>query len=40
LFEHARFSPHEIDAAMKAEAIEAIETLQADLAANEAEKAA
>ena len=40
LFERARFSPHEIDAAMKAEAIDAIESLQADLAATEAEKAA
>jgi hypothetical protein len=40
LFERARFSPHEIDAAMKAEAIEAIESLQADLAASEAEEAA
>jgi hypothetical protein len=37
LFERARFSPHEIDAGMKAEAIEAIESLQADLAATEAE---
>jgi beta-lactamase regulating signal transducer with metallopeptidase domain len=33
LFERARFSPHEIDAAMKDEAIEAIESLQAELAA-------
>ena len=40
LFERARFSPHEIDAEMKAEAIDAIESLQADLAANEAAKAA
>jgi hypothetical protein len=40
LFERARFSPHEIDAGMKAEAIEAIESLQADLAAAEAEQAA
>jgi hypothetical protein len=40
LFERARFSPHEIDAGMKADAIEAIETLQADLAAAEAEEAA
>jgi hypothetical protein len=39
LFERARFSPHEIDAEMKAEAIEAIESLQADLAATEAEAA-
>jgi membrane protease YdiL (CAAX protease family) len=40
LFERARFSPHEIDEAMKATAIEAIEALQADLAAAEAEAAA
>jgi membrane protease YdiL (CAAX protease family) len=40
LFERARFSPHEIDAGMKADAIEAIENLQADLAAAEAEEAA
>ncbi|TMM03638.1 MAG: DUF4129 domain-containing protein [Actinobacteria bacterium] len=40
LFERARFSPHEIDASMKAEAIEAIESLQADLAATEAAEAA
>jgi hypothetical protein len=40
LFERARFSPHEIDAAMKVEAIEAIESLQADLAATEAAEAA
>jgi hypothetical protein len=40
LFERARFSPHEIDAGMKAEAIEAIESLQADLAATEAEEEA
>jgi uncharacterized protein DUF4129 len=40
LFERARFSPHEIDAEMKAEAIEAIESLQADLAATEAAEAA
>jgi hypothetical protein len=37
LFERARFSPHEINAEMKTEAIEAIESLQADLAATEAE---
>ena len=37
LFERARFSPHEIDAGMKAEAIEAIESLQTDLAVTEAE---
>ena len=40
LFERARFSPHEINAKMKTEAIEAIESLQADLAATEAEAAA
>jgi uncharacterized membrane protein YciS (DUF1049 family) len=40
LFERARFSPHEINAEMKTEAIEAIESLQADLAATEAEAAA
>ena len=40
LFERARFSPHEIDADMKAAAIEAIERLQADLAAVEAAEAA
>ena len=40
LFERARFSPHEIDASMKAEAVDAIESLQADLAASEAEEAA
>ena len=40
LFERARFSPHEIDPSMKAEAIDAIESLQADLAASEAEAAA
>jgi uncharacterized membrane protein len=40
LFERARFSPHEIDAGMKAAAIEAIESLQADLAATEAAEAA
>jgi hypothetical protein len=40
LFERARFSPHEVDAAMKSEAIEAIESLQADLAAAEAAEAA
>lgn len=32
LFELARFSPHEVDSSMKAEAIEAIEALQAELA--------
>jgi Domain of unknown function (DUF4129) len=40
LFERARFSPHEINAEMKTEAIEAIESMQADLAATEAEAAA
>ena len=40
LFERARFSPHEINTEMKTEAIEAIESLQADLAATEAEAAA
>ena len=40
LFERARFSPHEVDANMKASAIEAIESLQADLAAAELEEAA
>ena len=40
LFERARFSPREVDAAMKAEAIEAIESLQDDLAATEAAEAA
>jgi hypothetical protein len=40
LFERARFSPHEIDVSMKNEAIEAIESLQADLAAAEAVQAA
>ena len=39
LFERARFSPHEINEAMKVAAIEAIEALQADLAAAEAEAA-
>jgi hypothetical protein len=33
LFERARFSPHEVDATMKADAIDAIEALQRDLAA-------
>jgi Domain of unknown function (DUF4129) len=40
LFERARFSPHEVDDAMKADAIDAIENLQADLAAVEAAEAA
>lgn len=31
LFEHARFSPHEVDAAMKQQAIEAVEELQQEL---------
>jgi uncharacterized membrane protein len=40
LFERARFSPHEVNENMKASAIEAIESLQADLAAAELEEAA
>ena len=40
LFERARFSPHAIDAAMKDEAIAAVEALQADLERAEAEVAA
>ena len=40
LFERARFSPHEVDSAMKNDAIEAIQALQAELAAAEAEEAA
>jgi hypothetical protein len=40
LFERARFSPHVVDENMKASAIEAIESLQADLAAAELEEAA
>jgi Domain of unknown function (DUF4129) len=40
LFERARFSTHAIDAPMKDEAIEALERLQAELAAAEAERAA
>jgi hypothetical protein len=40
LFERARFSPHEVDSAMKTDAIEAIQALQAELAAAEAEEAA
>ena len=40
LFERARFSPHEVGENMKASAIEAIESLQADLAAAELEEAA
>jgi hypothetical protein len=40
LFERARFSPHAVDASMKADAIAAVEDLQADLAAAEAAEAA
>jgi hypothetical protein len=40
LFERARFSPHAIDAAMKDDAIAAIESLQRDLAAAETAEAA
>jgi len=40
LFERARFSPHDVDENMKASAIEAIESLQADLAAAELTEAA
>lgn len=40
LFERARFSPHEVDASMKVEAVEAVEDLQSELAAAEAAKAA
>jgi hypothetical protein len=40
LFERARFSPHAIDAAMKDEAVAAVEALQADLERAEAEVAA
>jgi len=40
LFERARFSPHDVDASMKNKAIEAIESLQADLAAAEVAEAA
>jgi len=40
LFERARFSPHDVDVAMKNDAIEAIQALQAELAAAEAEEAA
>jgi TRAP-type C4-dicarboxylate transport system permease small subunit len=40
LFERARFSPHEVDESMKASAIDAIESLQADLAAAELVEAA
>jgi uncharacterized protein DUF4129 len=44
LFEEAKFSPHDVDAGMKAEAIDALETLRGELraaaAAEEAEAAA
>ena len=40
LFERARFSPHEVDPAMKADAIAACEALQAELAASDTEVAA
>lgn len=40
LFERARFSEHDIDFAMKDEAIEALEALQAELAAAELEREA
>ena len=40
LFERARFSPHTVDSVMKDEAVDALETLQADLAAAESEVAA
>jgi hypothetical protein len=40
LFERARFSPHEVDVPMKGEAIEAVEDLQAELAAIETADAA
>jgi uncharacterized membrane protein YidH (DUF202 family) len=40
LFERARFSPHEVDVAMKNDAIDAIEALQAELATPEAVEAA
>jgi hypothetical protein len=40
LFERARFSPHEVDVAMKDDAIDAIEALQAELATAEAVEAA
>ena len=40
LFERARFSSHEVDSAMKNEAIDAIQALQAELAAAEAGEAA
>jgi hypothetical protein len=40
LFERARFSSHEVDVAMKDDAIDAIEALQAELATAEAVEAA
>jgi uncharacterized protein DUF4129 len=40
LFERARFSPHEIDPSLKDEAIAAVESLQAELAAAQLERAA
>ncbi len=40
LFERARFSTHDIDRSMKDEAVAAVEELQADLAAADAERAA
>jgi hypothetical protein len=40
LFERARFSPHEIPASMKDDAIAAVEALQAELAAADLERAA
>ena len=40
LFERARFSPHEVDLAMRNDAIEAIQALQAELATAETEEAA
>jgi hypothetical protein len=40
LFERARFSPHEVDASMKQAAIEAVEELQAAIAAADAARAA
>jgi hypothetical protein len=39
LFERARFSPHDVDMRMKSDAIEAIEALQRELAAEAAEAA-
>jgi hypothetical protein len=40
LFERARFSPHQVDSAMKDDAIDAIEALQAELAAADQPEAA